>query len=255
MNLKLLTTKNRLFFWTNLFFLLTILGVIAVSFISAQEQTKGSRFHLQNFVNNHKEELSGYITSSSSSLLLFSSLNIEWISPIKKTNNIEYQDDFLEKLEFGNYTNELRKYWPRKGPVWDGLGLVNNEKGKGIVLVEAKAHTSETFSDMKAKAPESIKQIEKTFLEAKKFYKVSAESDWTKERYQLANRITFLYLLNEKLKIPTWLIFVNFIEDNTNIPTSKKEFIEHTRKELKELGLNENSPLIDRIIILYIKPK
>ena len=80
------------------FIILAILGGIIMSDNSAQEQTKGSRFHLQNFVNNHKEEFSGYITSSSSSLLLFSSSNIEWISPIKEANNIEYQDDFLEKL-------------------------------------------------------------------------------------------------------------------------------------------------------------
>lgn len=237
------------------FIILAILGGIIMSDNSAQEQTKGSRFHLQNFVNNHKEEFSGYITSSSSSLLLFSSSNIEWISPIKEANNIEYQDDFLEKLEFGNYSDDLRKYWPKKGPVWDGLGLVKSKNEKGIVLVEAKAHTSETFSDMKAKAPESIKRIEKTFSKAKKFYKVSAKSDWTKERYQLANRITFLYLLNEKLKIPTWLVFVNFTEDNSNISTSKNKFIEHYQNELKELGLSENSPLIDRIIILYVKSK
>lgn len=226
-----------------------------MSNISAEEKTKGSRFHLQNFVNNHEKEFSGYITSSSSSLLLFSSSNIKWFSPIKKTSNVEYKDNFLEILGFKNRDNEIREFWPKNGPVWDGLGLVSTENKNGIVLVEAKAHTSETFSDMKAKAPESIKQIEKTFSEAKKFYKVSGESDWTKERYQLANRITFLYLLNEKLKIPSWLVFVNFTEDNSNISTSKNEFTEHYQKELKELGLNENSPLVDRIIILYIKAK
>lgn len=85
---------------------------------------------------------------------------------------------------------------------------------RDYLLIEAKAHTDETKSDMKASSVKSIEMINNSFEEVQKYMGVKPQP-WTNEYYQLANRIAYLYFLNVKLKIPTWLVLINFTDDNS----------------------------------------
>ena len=58
-----------------------------------------------------------------------------------------------------------RNHWPKNGPVWDGLGIVEGTDSKGLLLVEAKVHTNETLSMMKATSDQSVSLITKTITE------------------------------------------------------------------------------------------
>jgi len=88
-------------------------------------------------------------------------MKVNWKSPLEADYFCEYRDDFLRRLGINTITVEadkkLRPFWPTKGPQWDGLAVVDGkENKKGILLIEAKSHTSETKSDMKATADKSI---------------------------------------------------------------------------------------------------
>jgi hypothetical protein len=156
--------------------------------------TKGSQLYLQNLINLEKDFFNQAIFSYSPSLISFvQNLHIEWKSPLTKDNYLEYQDDFLnlyyEDEESATLRREqIRKYWPRNGPVWDGIGIVQGKNQKGIILVEAKGHIQETKSKLKANSAFSIQQITETIERTKKEFKSNSPIDpWLKEYYQLSN--------------------------------------------------------------------
>ena len=230
---------------------------------SVTKEPKGSQLHLRTYVNTYSEELNEEIISHSPSLLAFISGEriIHWKSPLEHENYREYQDDFLKYYyEDQNSLHEsnqlLRKYWPKNGPVWDGIGIVKGTKQKGLILVEAKAHIRETSSRIRATSEKSISLITQTISDTKKQF-TSTESNttvtpWLDEYYQLANRLAYLYLLNLKLHIPTWLIQVNFIEDEKHINTSKEQWILHYQKVFQTLGISHSAPLLSQLGILYL---
>lgn len=224
------------------------------------ETKKGSQGLLQKFVNVYPGQLNQHILSSSPSLLVFlgEELSIQWKSPLVEENYYEYQDDFLnvyyaDKEKTSLAMQEIRKYWPRNGPVWDGLAVVERKDGqKGLLLVEAKAHVSETASKIKASSPASIETITETLLLTKGvFQSITPITAWLNEYYQLANRLAFLYLLNTKLHIPAWLLLVNFVDDQSYKSTSLNTWLQHYQKAFERLGMHPNTPLMGKIINIF----
>lgn len=137
---------------------------------------KGSRYWVQEYTEKENKKLSEIIISSSFSLMSFldKNLKITWKSPIKDNNFYEYRDDFLEVLNNKNLTEEavkeLRNFWPKNGPQWDGIALAEGkENKKGLLLIEAKAHTGEIKSDIKAVSTQSIDKINKAFNEVQSY--------------------------------------------------------------------------------------
>jgi hypothetical protein len=66
---------------------------------------------------------------------------IFWLSPLKDDAYSEYSDDaFLERLNINLPKKSLEMFWPKRGPVWDGLGLTSSGD---LILLEAKAHIAE----------------------------------------------------------------------------------------------------------------
>lgn len=112
--------------------------------------TKGSRYCLQNYMSNNSDNLSDLILAASTNLLSFSEGTIKWISPKSSDHFYEYRDDFIrglniENINLSDIETKLRKFWPKNGPQWDGLAVVEGrECKKGVLLVEAKAHIAET---------------------------------------------------------------------------------------------------------------
>ena len=58
----------------------------------------------------------------------------------------EVRDDLWTVLSLPGPTPQRGGFWPRRGPVWDGVALVPGHRGDGVVLVEAKSHAGELKS-------------------------------------------------------------------------------------------------------------
>lgn len=122
-------------------------------------ETKGSQLHLRTYVNDYSEALNQEIFSHSPSLLAFTpnGQQIEWKSPLAHEGYKEYQDDFFkfycaEEDRLEKFNQSLREYWPKNGPVWDGIGTVEGISQIGLILVEAKAHRREELNGDSTKA-------------------------------------------------------------------------------------------------------
>lgn len=157
--------------------------------------------------------------------------------------------------ELKKYEELLRQYWTRGGPVWDGMAVVEGEGGnKGLILVEAKAHINETYSQMKFSSGKSKSLIKRTIQETQiAFDSTSIIDPWVNQYYQLANRLSFLYILNEKLNIPTWLVLCNFVDDRSYKPTQLKEWLQHYKIVFRKLGIDPNRILMNKVISIYVQ--
>jgi len=135
---------------------------------------------------------------------------------------------------------DLRKFWPRGGPVWDALARVEYGEmntGKGVLLVEAKSHPPEIYGSGCQASPKSRSKIEEALLLTKRWLGVKEDIDWTGPLYQSANRFAHLYFFREIANVPAWLVNTYFLND----PHSPTEYAEWQRvlKEVKtELGIS-----------------
>lgn len=132
------------------------------------------------------------------------------------------------------------------GMVWQQLALGE----RGVLLIEAKAHPAETKSDSKASYQKSKELISQSFARVQGFMGIEP-LDWSKDFYQLANRIAHLYFFNEILRKPTWLVLVNFINDLSYKPTTLKEWVKHYNNLFAQMGIHHNCRLMDRVIMVY----
>lgn len=218
---------------------------------------KGSKLLLQNYVNSNQEELNKLILMSSPSLISFidKELSIDWKSPLMESDYKEYRNEFLEQVdEWKDKRTQLEMYWAKKGPQWDGIAVVEGKNGqKGLLLVEAKAHVHEMRSKIQAKDVRSKAVIESSIMEVKRAMGSQVSLDiWLNQYYQLANRLTYLYVLNEKNGIPTWLILVNFVNDGTHIPTDSLQWIQHYQEIFSQMGISSSSTrLFNQIVTIF----
>lgn len=79
------------------------------------------------------------------------------------------------------------------------------------------------------------------------------EADWTKRYYQLANRLAYLYLLNEEAKVPAWLALVNFVEDSSHKSTALQAWRSHYAEVFHWLGVSDRSALLEKVVLVYPK--
>ena len=168
---------------------------------------KGSQKWMQVVVNEYPHLLNDFLRPK---MQLDIQDSIKWLSPISDDSYSEYRDnDLLKVLDIELKNRSLDDFWPRGGPVWDGLA----KSGSGdIILVEAKSHISEMRSFCQA-CEQSLEQIQDSLKEAARFYGASSPSNWTKGYYQYANRLAYLYFLRNLNEIPAWLISVYFVKD------------------------------------------
>ena len=101
----------------------------------------GSQRQIQGYVNQATEKLSFAIAKVFSALQVCAD-DIEWVSPLERKRYAEYRDaDFLFAVGLTKYSNQLRAFWPRRGPCWDALARYRD----GCILVEAKSHVAEIY--------------------------------------------------------------------------------------------------------------
>lgn len=137
------------------------------------------------------------------------SVSFRWLSPLAEDEWAEYRDgDWLDQIGQGHLKDQLRAFWPERGPQWDGLATTSDGK---IVLIEAKAHPSEMVSNCAAGAL-SRERIAEALEAAKIHYGAAPASNWLTGHYQYANRLAHLQFLREHA-VDAYLIFVYFLND------------------------------------------
>lgn len=213
---------------------------------------RGSRACLQRWMRERPVELADRILASSLSLSLAPAAGLEWKSPLPAEDYYEYRDDFLVPLGLEHHEAAVRRFWPARGPQWDGLGLLRLAEGKGVLLVEAKAYPREAVSDCEAHDPASLAQIDAAFRRVQSFMGVEP-ANWKEAAYQLANRLAFLYLLNEELQVPTWLAVIHFVNDRSHRPTSLAEWRRSFVAPFRTLGLRGDCALLDHVIPVFLE--
>lgn len=179
--------------------------------MSRREQnraSRGSQKWLQVLVNAHTELIDQVLAST---LDLAREERVHWLSPLKRDNYAEYQDqDFIARLGITLEKVPLKAFWPRFGPVWDGLA--KTDRGD-IILVEAKAHIPEMVTDPTRAKGVSLAKIRKSLEETKRFLGSQSDADWATSFYQYTNRLAHLYLLRVLNALPAYLLLLYFIND------------------------------------------
>jgi hypothetical protein len=217
---------------------------------------KGSQFQLQNVVNRTPDLLNKKILEGSATLRSAISGDITWVSPLEKENHLEYQDkEFLEAIGYPQLKDELFKFWPEGGPVWDALAkfsLKTSDK-HGVILLEAKSHIEELENTKGCGAEgKSRRLIVDTFERVQKDLQVTPNPNWTGMYYQYANRIAHLYFLSMVQKIPTWLVFLYFLNDKQmEGPKEKSEWDAVLTNVKDELHLPNKHVLSSNIINVF----
>lgn len=217
---------------------------------------KGSKFLFQNYVNLGQTKLNQQILNSSPLLLSFidRDLSIQWKSPLQVDDYQEYRNEFLELFsEWKDKKSLLETYWAKQGPQWDGIAVVKGKnKDYGLLLVEAKSYPEEMKSKIQAKDPKSVSLISGTIEEVMRAFESQADIDiWLSHYYQLANRLAYLYILNEKLGIPTWLVLVNFVDDDAHIQTNLDKWLYHYHYVFTRMDISFKSIYGQRIITVF----
>lgn len=211
------------------------------------EGQKGSLKWIQKLVNQAPEVLNTQIRNNFD--LPFDE-EITWLSPKTEDNYAEYRDQaFIDLLDVDLVNVPLNKFWPSRGPQWDALG--KSDKGT-IFLVEAKAHIPEINSPRTQAKGQSLHQIQSRLDETKRYLNAKPEINWSENFYQYTNRLAHLYLFRVLNDLPTYLVFVNFVND---VEMGGPQSVDEWRGALKllyaYLGISRNK-LSKYILDLFI---
>jgi hypothetical protein len=133
-----------------------------------------------------------------------------WLSPIGTDDFAEYRDGaFLDRIGHLELAPALAKFWPSRGPQWDGLGRFDDGT---VVLVEAKANIPELKSRCAATARRTRLKIEPAFAGTARALGSLVTSAWTNDFYQFANRLAHLHFLRAN-RIQARQLFIYFVGD------------------------------------------
>ena len=165
---------------------------------------------------------------------------LSWSSPLASTQFAEYRDEeAFRALGIAEFpVRALADFWPRRGPVWDGLAVTDREK---FLLVEAKAQVAEVLSPPSKAGPKSKAVIAAALEEARMFYAPRASKVWSEHFYQYVNRLAHQYFVAHVNCLPSRLVFLDFYNAREmNGPTSAAEWLGVTKMIHAFLGLPES---------------
>jgi len=182
--------------------------------------TRGSQKWLQIGVNRRPEIVDDAIRISAN---MPTGTVIEWLSPVAAEDYVEYRDQaFVKKLGLSLKHRPLLEFWPRRGPVWDGLARTSTGE---VLLIEAKAHIAEMISPASEASPPSLKLIEKGLAETRAALARRSTVSWSGTFYQYTNRLAHLYFLRTLNREKARLVFLYFVgATDVTGPTSRAEW-------------------------------
>ena len=197
----------------------------------------GSQMQLQVWVNCRREKLNAAIKQA---LGMPTPCSIEWKSPVPPRFKELRDGAFLRAVGLSSHRTALGKFWPKGGPVWDGLAVsrMPSQTNESVVLVEAKSYPEEVLGSGCQATPgsDARTKIEDSLAKTAKWLGVKNREAWLGTMYQSANRIGHLYFLREVVGVDAYMVNVCF-ESDPHRPTSLATWHEAHRQFRETLGL------------------
>ncbi len=201
---------------------------------SASSSLKGSKYHIQRWVNEYAQELQCAIGDA---FPLIANWPLRWMSPLARESCREYQDsEFLQAIGLDRLSSDLAAFWPAGGPQWDALAVLESPR-VGVILVEAKAYPEEAENRQCRAEGASRTKISERLDEVKAKLGADLTADWMGSRYQVANRLAHLCFLRGH-GVPAWYIQICFCDDVTHRPTTAERWREALPGLWRDLGLS-----------------
>ena len=200
--------------------------------IEQPEGSRGSLKWIQRLVDQSPRLLEQRLQEAGA---LVPAQRVNWCSPLRADAWAEYRDStFLEKIGLAHLSEDLKQFWPKRGPQWDALGYADSGR---VFLIEAKAHGQEMASSCQA-GKESRKLIAGALDSCKRAFDAKIESDWMNGYYQYANRLAHLHFLQSR-GIDACLVFLYFVGDSDiGGPSSEREWTPFIEAAQSHLGIS-----------------
>jgi hypothetical protein len=166
--------------------------------------------------------------------------SIEWVSPLEKDRFKEFRDrKFLKALRKKDLWQELRGFWPCRGPRWDALGLLKRPTGAspGILLVEGKSYLGEINGGGCKAGGRRRETIKGRLNEVKRAFGVADDVNWLSELYQYANQLALIYFFRRCAGTDAWLVNLCFFDD-PHRPTTEDRWKEGLVGVKRRLGFD-----------------
>lgn len=218
----------------------------------------GSQMCLQVWVNRRQGALSQSVLTALG--MDQPGVHVEWVSPLEGERFAEYKDGaFLQALQLKEHAPTLATFWPRGGPVWDGLAKIirPGRASTGYVLVEAKSYPAEVRGGgCKAKKDSKARAlIEASLAETAQWLGLSSRPDtWLRRLYQSANRIAHVYFLREQLGLEAYMVNVCFTGDtHRKNATTSERWAEAHDDFRTELGLSETHAIAPWLVDVVLE--
>lgn len=195
---------------------------------------RGSQYWLRRAVNQRSSALEEPILTA----LCRPNGRFEWKSPLLADGYRESRDNAAFSLVGLTPAKlALNRFWPQRGPVWDGLAVVD---GKERLFIEAKAHIPELLSGGSRATPASLKTINQSLEQTRAALAPRSKGGWASSSFfQYANRLAFLQFLREHNELPAHLVFVYFTNDTgMGGPSTEAEWRGAIRLMEASLGLS-----------------
>ena len=183
---------------------------------------RGSQKWLQISIDQKPEILLAALRESGA---LAAGETVVWKSPLKESRPPfrELKDtEALEAVGVTKFRTQLEEFWPRRGPVWDAVGVTS---AASPVFVEAKAHISEAASPATKASEASKKLIQDSLTKARSHFARRSKCDWSCNFYQYANRLAYHFFLRKLNDVPSKLVFLYFLNDqDLNEPANEDQW-------------------------------
>ncbi len=214
----------------------------------SDREFRRSRKWIQELVCNRADQFALYIREAAPKVRATA---IDWRSP--RANDFrEYRDGkALDALGLGKLRDELARFWPARGPVWDALGV--GKETAECFLLEAKAHIPEVVSSPSKAQGRSRTRIRGRLNDLKRSLGSTAPADWSGTFYQYANRLAYLHWLRSH-HVPAFLVSVYFTNapDVPNAVKSPAEWQGALTVIRTYLGLGRQHPLKPFVVDVFV---
>lgn len=200
----------------------------------------GSECHLLRWMGRHRRAFDAAVCAA----LGKTDGPIDWLDAGFDPNS-PWPDRELKGLEFladAGVRGEWDGWWPTSGNSqnWDAVGWWGDPAGKQPVLVEAKAHVGELYSECGAKPHGGRPRIEQSLRETAQGLGVADIAPWMKPHYQFANRLAVLHFLHAR-GYPARLLLIYFVGDrqfpSRQSPKTVGEWAQPLAAQKAEMGL------------------